>query len=433
MGSMILKSDIIFDGTGRDAYAGYLIIESGKIREICDGALPEETEREAERVIDLTGKVICPGFADVHTFFTGHALSHRDIRAKEGIPYETLRENLNDRPFIEREWKEYMQLLNSRGVTSVKEMGFDDYAGFTDFLKEKEEKGELSLRVSFMSQPDSQPVNIEYGREMAEKFTGEYVRFSGYNHMTDGTIASGAGELKKPYEGTDITCYQEIDWAGLEEAALKADAAGFRYSLHAQGDGAVKKTLDIFEKCRKNPDGTLKNRHAITDLELTDPEDLERMGKLGVVAEVYPQIMCLDPGDVVRGNIRRTIGEERGKYNWNRRKMLDSGVIVSCGTDLPLMIPHMGESIYYACGGYFPEGGEPLNPQNTMTVKELLRAFTWGGQYDLYREEELGTLEPGKLADIAVLAENVFEKDPKDLRELKVSMTIVGGKIVYEA
>ena len=104
MGSMILKSDNIFDGTGRDAYAGYLIIESGKIREVCEGILPEESEREAERVIDLTGKVICPGFTDVHTFFTGHALSHRDIKAKEGIPYETLRENLNDRPFIEKAW-----------------------------------------------------------------------------------------------------------------------------------------------------------------------------------------------------------------------------------------------------------------------------------------------------------------------------------------
>lgn len=429
--SMILKSENIFDGTGRPAFAGYVIIQSGKILEVGEGTLSDMRMLERYRVLDFGDRVICPGFTDVHTFFTGYALSHIGVTVKEGIQPEILRKHLNNRSFIDKEWKDYMKLLNSRGITSVKEMGFDDFGGFTDYLKEQEEAGQLSLRVSFMSQPDSEKANIAYGKKMQAKFCGEYVRFSGYNRMTDGTIASGMGDLLEPYEGTDVHCGQDIDYADIEKDVLEADENGMRYSLHAQGDGAVHKVLDIYDKCRKE-NGRCVNRHAITDMEFTSPQDLERMGNLGVIAEIYPQIMSLDSGEVVRENIRKTIGEQRGRYYWNRRKMLDCGVTVSCGTDLPLMIPHIGESIYHSCGCYFPEEGEPYNSQNAMTKEELLKAWTWGGQYDLGREDCLGTLQSGKLADITVLKENVFNKEPRELRELGVCMTICGGRIVYE-
>ena len=84
--------------------------------------------------------------------------------------------------------------------------------------------------------------------------------------------------------------------------------------------------------------GRLKNRHAITDMEYSDSDDLKRLGKMGVCAELYFQIMGLDSGDLIIENIKRTIGEERGKMYWNRREMLNSGMILSGATDLPLMI-----------------------------------------------------------------------------------------------
>ena len=89
--------------------------------------------------------------------------------------------------------------------------------------------------------------------------------------------------------------------------------------------------------------------------------------------------------------------------------MLDSGVVLSGATDLPLMITDIPEAIYHGCGGYFPEGGEPFNKENTITIPEMLKAWTRGGAYNLGMEEKLGTLEEGKLADIAVLDKNVFE------------------------
>lgn len=345
--------------------------------------------------------------------------------------YKIMKEYLNDRDFIEPEFRNYMRMMNSRGVTSVKEMGFDDFYGFDEFLKEMEDSKQLTLRTFFMSQPVGEGINIAFGKRMREKFTGDFVRFSGYNRMTDGTVASGKGDLLEPYEGSDSCCSIAIDYNLIEKEVLEADANEFRYSLHAQGDGAVHKVLRIYDKCKKLH-GKIINRHAITDLEFSNPKDLEQMGELGVIGEIYFQIMSLDPGKDVKEAIRRTIGMERGKYYWNRRKMIDSGVVLSGATDLPLMITDIPEAIYHGCGGYFPEGGEPFQVNNTISITEILKAWTSGGQKNLGMEYKLGTLETGKIADITVLEKNVFEVAMDQMRDVKVAMTIVDGRIVYQ-
>jgi predicted amidohydrolase YtcJ len=141
--------------------------------------------------------------------------------------------------------------------------------------------------------------------------------------------------------------------------------------------------------------------------------------------------MSIATGDSKISMIEEKIGLERGKYYWNRRRMADCGVALSCGTDLPLMIPDIPESIYHGCYGLFPEGGEPFNKENNLTIEEMLTAWTKGGQYNLYYENFLGTLEEGKLADIAVLDNDIFSVDIDKLRDVKVCLTIVNGKIVY--
>ena len=87
---------------------------------------------------------------------------------------------LGDKDFIIPEFKRYIKMMNSKGITSIKEMGFDDFYGFTDILAELESENALTIRVNFMSQPVAEPFNLSYGKEMREKFKGEFVRFSGY-------------------------------------------------------------------------------------------------------------------------------------------------------------------------------------------------------------------------------------------------------------
>lgn len=107
-----------------------------------------------------------------------------------------LQELLSDRDFIIPEFKRYMKMMNSNGITSVKEIGFDHFYGFTDILADLEKNNDLTLRVSFMSQPVAEPMNLEYGKAMREKFKGEFVHFSGYNQMTDGSVSELCADLK---------------------------------------------------------------------------------------------------------------------------------------------------------------------------------------------------------------------------------------------
>ena len=339
---------------------------------------------------------------------------------------------LSDKDFIVPQFIDYMKMMNSKGVTSIKEMGFDDYYGFTDVLKELEKEDRLTLRVNFMSQPVAKEMDLTYGEKMREMFKGDKVTFSGYNQMTDGSVSQYCADLKRPYENTDFCCRQDISWEKLASDTRKADERGFRFSLHAQGDAAIAKVLDIYKTCKKDDSGKMVNRQAITDLEFSDPKDLERMGKMGVVAEIYPQIQSIANRKDKTAMINEKIGEERGRYYWNRRKMADSGVVISCGTDLPLLIDDISQSVYHAVGGYFPEGGEPFNAENTLTLAELLKAWTYGGTYDLCKEDQLGTIEVNKKADLAALDGNIFETSLDDVRDLKVCMTICDGKIVYK-
>ena len=333
---------------------------------------------------------------------------------------------------------DYMRMLNSRGVTSIKEMCFDDYYGFADEMERREVSGDLTVRVDMMSQPVARGADLGYARSARDRFQGPFVRFSGFNRMTDRGLWCGLAEMIEPYEeGADAgaagkTVVEQPEWGLIARELAEVDAEGFRYSLHCQGDGAVRKTVALYRDLPRDERGRLARRHSITDLENSDPSDLEAFGSIGGICEVYPQILTLDAREDCLSTMRRQIGEARLEHGWNRRGMVDAGCIVCCGTDLPLLTPHLGDAVFSACGGYFADG-LPVNQGNALTVAELLRAWTFGGAYDLEREDELGTLEPGKLADICVLDADVFSIDPAQARSLGVALTVSDGRIVYES
>ena len=329
-------------------------------------------------------------------------------------------------------YHEYMHMLNARGVTQVKEMAFDDYYGFADVMEAMEAADELTVRVSMMSQPVGRGMDLAYGRASRDRFRGPFVSFSGFNRMTDRSIASGMAELKQPYLSDPTSrCAVPVEWDLIERELFAADEAGFRFSLHCQGDGAVGHVVDLYERCRRDASGRLVNRHAITDMELSDPADLVRLGAMGGICEVYPQIQSLDRRDDLVGMVMRQVGHTRFERYWMRRKMWDSGCVVVGDTDLPLMLPSIGESIYCGCGGHFDDGGcERL--ENMLTIPEMLVAWTRNGAYDCMAEERLGTLEEGKLADVTVLQADALHMDPVDARGVNAALTVSDGRVVYD-
>lgn len=338
---------------------------------------------------------------------------------------------LRDRAFTDRELEKYMQMLNARGITSVKEMTFDQSNGLKEVFADFEEKEKLTLRISFMSQPVEREADIDYGVEMTEKFHSDFVSFSGFNQMTDGLIVCGEGDLLKPYEGSDLTCGKTIDYENLERQVLEADRNGLRFTLHSEGDGAFHRILDIYGKCQKDGNGKLLHRHGITDLELTTPEDRKRMADLGVYGEVYVQMLMTDTALNWKTDVTGKVGARFLEY-LNLRALQDAGVTLAAATDLPFMIPNVPESIYHGCLNYAEDGTEKVNPQNALTLPEMLKAWTIGAQYGLGKEDILGTLEEGKLADIAVFDRNLFSLKEEEILKAQIQMTIVNGKITYQ-
>jgi predicted amidohydrolase YtcJ len=433
--SLLLRSDRIFFGDSKQKpRAGFVAVQDEHILMTGSGSGDEYID-SSTKVFDFGKYLICPGFIDVHCFFTGHAWipagGNPSGASSDKELLEKAKTYLPDHKCITPIFRDYMRLLNSRGITSIKEMAFDDFSGFTHILENLQKVNELTLRVHFMSQPSAGNFDLALGNRMQEQYHSDSLFFSGFNLMTDGSISQHCGDLKKPYaDKPEVYCEESIDYDRIKKETLAADQEGFRVSLHAQGDKAVACVLDIYNCCQRKGDRLLL-RHAITDLELTDPADLEQMGRLGAIAEIYPQIPSLYKRQEKLDSINTTVGVDRSKYYWNRRAMADKGVIISCGTDLPLLYDDIPESIYHAGGGFFADGGNPFNPENTLTTEELLRAWTSGGAWNLGMETKLGTLDPGYLADIAVLDSDIFETAMESMRDIKVCLTIMNGRIVY--
>lgn len=347
--------------------------------------------------------------------------------------WRLFRELVGDREQAKEEYLEFQDMLASRGITGIKEIGFDDYYGFTDVLKELEDSGRLKHRVYLVSQPVGSDVDTLYGRQMQEKFQKDCVKFMGYNIMVDGDIESGEGDILDGYpESEDLLPYTPPCYEALKESVKKADKCGFRCALHAEGDRAVRKTLDIFEECQKE-NGKRDARHAVIDMELVDPADIRRMKENNITAINYVQIMSCYP-EYKNYYGLRYFSEERQKCIWPYRSLTDAGVNLCWGTDLPLDVPDIPLSVCYAAERRFPDSmpEQGYNMQEAITPAEVLEGWTKNGQKANFAETVLGTLEPGKLADIAVIDGDIFGEKGEARRKLSVCMTIFDGKVVYD-
>jgi predicted amidohydrolase YtcJ len=210
--------------------------------------------------------------------------------------------------------------------------------------------------------------------------------------------------------------------ADLEATARLAAAHELQLCVHAIGDRAVKETLDLFGRVPRGP------RWRIEHAQHVAPEDVPRFRALQVIASMQG-VHCVSDGPWVP----QRLGPERARaesYLW--RSFLDAGVVVANGTDTPVedVDPLAG---FRALVTRKMRNGTPFFPDQAMTREEALRAMTWAPAFAAFEEGEKGTLELGKLADLTVVDVDLLRAGEEDLARARVTATIVGGRVVWEA
>lgn len=257
------------------------------------------------------------------------------------------------------------------------------------------------------------------------------VRVDGIKLYMDGALGSRGAALLAPYndaEGTGLILTPPDVIAG---ALDKARAAHAQIAIHAIGDRGNRLVLDAYEKAfNDNPAGLAAARWRIEHAQIISPEDKPRFAKLGVIASMQPSHAI---GDLFFAPAR--LGEARLKEAYAWRDLWDSGAHMAAGTDAPVekgdpLIEFYAATYRHDLKGY---AGADWGLDETLTRPEALSMLTKGSAYAVFREKDLGDLTPGKAADISVFSANLMTVPFTQIPTAHAVMTIVGGKIVYDA
>jgi hypothetical protein len=214
----------------------------------------------------------------------------------------------------------------------------------------------------------------------------------------------------------------------MEALASQADKAGIQLCTHAIGDRAVSAILNIYEKL--GGDNPAAHRFRVEHAQHVQPEDFARFGRLGIVASMQPY-HAIDDG---RWTEKR-IGHERARSSYAWKSMLDAGAVLAFGSDWPIAPLDPLSGIAAAVTRATLDGRNPGGwfPEQRLTVEQALRAYTRGSAYAAFEEKDKGTISPGKLADLVVLSEDLLRIPPEKIKDVRVEITIVGGRVVYKA
>ena len=262
-------------------------------------------------------------------------------------------------------------------------------------------------------------------------FGNEFVRIGGLKAMADGSLGSSTALFYEPYTSDPSTYGLPSDVMGdgrLERWAIAADRAGLQPVIHAIGDSANSLILDLYERIiTENP--PRERRFRIEHAQHIHPKDFARFAELGVIASVHPY-HAIDDGRWAEGRI----GYERCKTTYPFRSFLDTGVIMSFGSDWTVAPLTPLLAIYAAVTRRTLDGEHPDGwfPEQKITVEEAIKAHTLTSAYSAYEENMKGSISIGKLADLVILSDNILTIDPVMIKDVEVDMTVVDGVIVYE-
>jgi predicted amidohydrolase YtcJ len=316
----------------------------------------------------------------------------------------------------------------SLGVTSVQDMSASLDVGVYQTLLDRDELKTRIYAVWPLPSWDRLArtgIRAHYGSAM--------LRTGGLKGFADGSLGSTTALFFDPYNDAPDTSGipgPEMFPAGaMLERVRGADKAGLQVMIHAIGDRANETILSIYEQVEKE-NGDCDRRFRIEHAQHLRAQDIPRFARDKVIASMQPY-HAIDDGRWAE----KRIGHERSKTTYAFRSLLDAGVTLAFGTDWTVAPLDPIQSIYAAVTRRTLDGKHPNGwiPEQKISVEEAVRAYTVGSAFAEFQENEKGTIAAGKLADLVILSRDIFTIDPKEIEKVRVVMTIMDGRVVYEA
>ncbi len=323
---------------------------------------------------------------------------------------------------------------NENGVTRVHSAGGDFEV--LPLLEQLEREKQLTVRFYVSYRLDAYELRkedllaIDAARQ---KYHDAWIDTNAVKMMLDGVIETHTAALLTPYADEPSTrgaLFWELP--KYRYAVSELDKRGIQLFTHAVGDYAVRTALDTYEMAQQK-NHSKDRRPRIEHIETIEPGDIRRFGKLGVIASMqplhsYPDADTLDVW-------ARNLGPDRASRAWVWKRISEDRGRYAFGSDWPIVTLNPWEGVQTAVTRQ-TQDGKPVGgfvPSERLTVAQAVQGYTIDAAYAGRREKSEGSIETGKVGDIILVDRNIFEIDPHGIGETKVQITIVGGKIVYEA
>jgi len=323
---------------------------------------------------------------------------------------------------------------NKFGLTRAQSAGQDfDYLDLYDELRRK---GELTLRfyvAYFLNPPELRPEDLQKIEQARKTYHDDWIAGGVVKTMLDGVVEAHTAAMLTPYSD-DPSQIGKMFWepAKYKAAIMELDRRGLQIFTHAIGEKAVRTALDAYEEAART-NHTHDARPRIEHIETISAEDIPRFGKLGVIASVQP--LHLYPDEDTLDIWARNAGPERAQRAWSFHSIEARGGRLAFGSDWPVVTMNpwtgMQTGITRKTSEGKPEGG--FVPKEAVSLEDAIKAYTLGAAFAGRREQQEGSLEAGKLADLIVINQDLFKIPPSEIGKTEVLLTMVGGEVVYES